>query len=169
MCIPWKRLPALSARTRQLLTALIAVLGGVLSHLLLDIAPHYAWIVYLDWFKGVPYAWLLQEALFGGALAIIILAVCGKARSFVLLGIFGAIYPDIEKVLVFDFHAPDWMVLLDRHSRYLTNNTYGWPVWALIGLEVSLTVASLAGIVVMKRFLKSDSLQSGSAGASPSN
>ena len=52
---------------RMRITAVaVGALGvGVLSHLLLDLLPHYAWVVYLDWFKPWPFHWLMREALFG--------------------------------------------------------------------------------------------------------
>jgi len=119
---------------------------GVLSHLLLDLLPHCAWIVYLDWFRSLPYHWLLREGVFGLAVAVPALLFAGKARPFVLLGIAGGVYPDIEKVLALDLHVPDAFILFEWHSKYLSSRTAGLPKPVLIIAECMLILGFLAAM-----------------------
>jgi hypothetical protein len=129
---------------RRCLVALGAVVVGVISHLLLDFLPHYAWIVYLDWFNSYPYRWLIREAACGAVVAIPILMISGRMRPYVLCGMFGGLYPDIEKVLSLTFQVPDSLILFDWHSTKLSARTWGLPISILITLECLMTLACLA-------------------------
>lgn len=131
--------------------AAAALLLGILSHLLLDLLPHYAWIVYLDWFKPLTYDWLIREALFGIAVAVPALLWAGKAWPFVALGMAGGIYPDVEKVLAFDLHVPRQFILFDWHSTYLSSRTGGLPKPLLIIAECGLVAAFLFTMWTLKR------------------
>jgi hypothetical protein len=93
---------------------------AMLSHLLLDAIPHYNWIVYVDWLHRVPFAWLLREAIF--SLPVILLAVyCGRDHPVInFFGLFGGMYPDLEKVAYLDFHLPQRFVLFPWHSLRCT-------------------------------------------------
>jgi len=124
---------------------------GVVSHLLLDRLPHYAWVVYLDWFKPLPFHWLLGEATFGLALAIPAFIFAGRLWPYVALGMIGGIYPDVEKVLSVDFHVPDSLILFSWHSTYLSNRTAGLPKAVLIGFESLLITGFLLAMWRMKK------------------
>lgn len=114
---------------------------GVATHLLLDLVPHYAWIVYLPSFEGLPFHWLIREAVLGLAVALP-LVYCLRARwGCVVLGMAGAVYPDLEKVAYVDAGLPDWAVLFRWHSMALSNRTGSLPSWALILLECVLILA----------------------------
>jgi hypothetical protein len=133
------------------LVAFGVVSVGVVSHLLLDLLPHYAWVVYLGWFKPLPFHWLIREGVFGLAVVITALILSGKSWPYVALGMFGGIYPDVEKVLAVDFHMPERFILFDWHSTYLSNRTGGFPKGALIGFECLLIAVFLLTMWRMKR------------------
>ncbi len=116
---------------------------GVVSHLLLDLMPHYAWIVFLDWFKPLPFHWLIREAVFGVAVAVPALILAGRAWPIVALGMLGALYPDVEKVLAVDFRVPEAYILFPWHSAYLSSRTGSLPEPILIGAECLMTGAFL--------------------------
>ena len=127
-------------------TALVAgavVAAGVVSHLVLDLLPHYAWIVYLDWFKPMPNHWLVREAVFGLAAGAGALWLADGERPWVMLGMVADMYPDVEKVLFFNRGVADAFILFDWHSKYLSNRTGGLPKPVLIAFECSLIAACL--------------------------
>jgi hypothetical protein len=124
---------------------------GIACHLLLDLLPHYAWIVYLEWFNALPYHWLLREALFGLVVAVPALILAGRFWPFVMLGIAGGMYPDVEKVLAVDLHVPAALILFDWHSRYLSTRTGGLPMPFLIAFECFLIVTLLLMMCQLKR------------------
>jgi hypothetical protein len=124
---------------------------GIMSHLLLDLLPHYAWIVYLDWFKPLPFHWLIREAVFGLAVAVPAFLFAGKAWPFVAVGVFGGMYPDFEKVLSVDFHVPDAFILFDWHSGYLSNRTGGLPKPLLIVAECIIIGGALTGMWMLRQ------------------
>ena len=138
-------------------TGVVAV--GVLSHLALDLLPHYAWIVYLDWFKGLPYHWLIREAAFGLAVAVIALRLAGKAWPFVILGMAAAMYPDIEKVLCVDHGLPNTFILFDWHSGYLSTRTGGLAKPLLIAGECTMIGAFMLLMWRLKRGASNKALE----------
>lgn len=131
--------------------AAAVLLLGVVSHLLLDLLPHYAWIVYLDWFKPAPYHWLIREAVFGLAVAVPALLMAGKTWPFVVLGMAGGLFPDVEKVLAVDLHLPRQFILFDWHSTYLSKRTGGLPRPFLVAMECCLIAACFFGMWKLKR------------------
>lgn len=139
------------SRMRMVAVAVGALGVGVVSHLLLDLLPHYAWVVYLDWFKPLPFNWLMREATLGLAVAIPAFILAGRSWPYVALGMFGGIYPDVEKVLSVDFHVPDRFILFKWHSTYLSNRTAGLPKAVLIGIECLLIAGFLLAMWRMKR------------------
>jgi hypothetical protein len=124
---------------------------GVLSHLLLDLLPHFDWIVYLDWFKPFPYDWLVREAGLGLVIAVPAFIFSGRAWPYVAFGMLGGIYPDVEKLLAFGFHLPDRYIFFARHSTHLSNRTAGLPHPVLIGFECALIGVSLFAMWRMGR------------------
>jgi hypothetical protein len=108
-------------------------------------------VVYLDWFKPLPYHWLIQEAVFGLVVAIPAFIFAGRSWPFVALGMMGGIYPDVEKVLSIDLHVPDRFILFGWHSTVLSNRTAGLPKAALIGFECLLIVGFLLAMWRMKK------------------
>ena len=122
---------------------------GILSHLFLYLLPHYAWIVYLDWFKPLPFFWLIQEAAFGLMIAVPAFIFAGRTWPYMAFGMLGGIYPDVEKVLFFGFHLPDRYIFFDWHSKYLSSRTAGLPHLVLIGLECALIGALLFAMWMM--------------------
>ncbi|MBI3985337.1 MAG: hypothetical protein HY343_00305 [Lentisphaerae bacterium] len=138
-------------RPRVALLAAGSVVLGILSHLLLDLLPHYAWIVHLDWFKPAPFHWLLREAVFGVAVAVPALLLSGRAWPYAALGIFGAVYPDVEKVLSLDFHWPQALVFFGWHSNFVSNRTAGLPPPLLIAFECLLIGVCLLAMWRIKK------------------
>lgn len=130
-------------RVRTGLVVAGALLAGILSHLLLDLLPHYAWVVHLDWFKPLPFHWLLREAALGLLIAAAALAIGRRSWPYVALGMLGGIYPDVEKVLSVDFDVPGWLILFEWHSASLSSRTAGLPKPILIALEFVLIATFL--------------------------
>jgi hypothetical protein len=120
-----------------------AAVIGLLSHFLLDLIPHYAWIANLDWFQTLPYRWLLCEGLFGLAVAVPALLIARGARGHVALGMLGGLYPDLEKVMSLDLHVPDRYVLFAWHSNHLSHRTGGCSKPILAAFECALVLALL--------------------------
>lgn len=131
------------AKIRIVVIAMSALCAGIFSHLLMDLLPHYAWIVYLDWFKPLPFHWLIREAVFGLAVAIPAFLLGGRFWPYVAIGMFGGVYPDMEKILSVDFHVPDKYILFGWHSSHLSNRTAGLPKAVLIGTECLLVLGFL--------------------------
>jgi len=104
---------------------------GLVSHFVLDWLPHLAWVAWIDWFKPLPYAWLIPEALFGGLIAVPALWLAGKHRRYVAVGMLAGLYPDIEKVLCVDLHIPGSFILLKWHSTYISSRHGGLP-WSVL-------------------------------------
>lgn len=130
------------------------LVAGALSHLALDAVPHYNWIVYLDWFQGVPFHWLIRQAVF--SVPILALAVwLGRGHWWLTgLALVGCIYPDLEKVLYVDFHIPQWLVLFRGHSLSLSGYTGGWPRPVLVGVELLIMAGMVAGAILLARSRK---------------
>jgi hypothetical protein len=133
------------------LFAVGAVALGLAAHFLLDLLPHYAWVVYLDWFKPLPFHWLAREAALGLAVAIPAFLLAGRSWLYVGCGMFGAIYPDVEKVLAVDLHVPSGVILFGWHSSELSTRTAGLPKAFLIGIESLLIVGFLFAMWRMKK------------------
>ena len=147
------------------LLAFGSVVLGIVSHLLLDLLPHYAWVVYLDWFKPLPFHWLIREGVFGLVVAIPAFLLSGKSWPYVALGMLGGIYPDVEKVLSLDFHVPQQFILCDWHSTYVSSRTAGLPKAVLIGMECLLIAGFLHAMRKMKRTASNNSVTHVSPGA----
>lgn len=143
-----QRYPRTSVRVGLLAAG--ALLLGLLSHLLLDLLPHYAWVVHFEGFRSLPFHWLIREAVFGIAVAIPAFILSGKAWPYVALGMLGGIYPDVEKVLSVDFHIPDRFILFAWHSTCLSSRTAGLPRSVLIGIECLLIAGFLLAMWSMK-------------------
>ena len=133
------------------LLAVCALALGLISHLLLDLLPHYAWVVHLNWFRPLPFHWLMREAVLGLAVAIPAFVFAGRSWPYVALGMFGGIYPDVEKVLSVDFRVPDTFILFAWHSNHLSNRTAGLPKPLLIGIECVLIAGFLLAMWRMRR------------------
>lgn len=123
-------------------------LWGVLSHLFFDAIPHYDWLFKLGWLKPLPYWWMIPQV---AATAPILWAIwhCNRDhRLLAVVSVTGGIWPDIEKLLYFDFNLPRTFVMFRQHSCALTP----WTPWEmshkglLIGIEVGIIVTCLAGI-----------------------
>ena len=113
------------SKVRILAVATGALCAGILSHLLVDLLPHYNWIVYLNVATALPFHWLIREAVFALAVAIPAFILAGRSWPYVAVGMLGGIYPDVEKVLSFDFHVPDRFILFDWHSTRFSSRTAG--------------------------------------------
>jgi len=122
---------------------------GTLSHLVLDEMPHNNWIVHLDWFPGVPFAWLLNQVVCALPFAIMGWLV-GRDHLLILgCGMVGGMYPDFEKVAYLDLQMPKEFVLFHAHSLKLSSNHGDWPFSQLVTLEVALVIAFVAGTLAL--------------------
>jgi hypothetical protein len=137
----------------------VAFAVGMASHLFLDALPHNNWIVHLNWFPGVPFHWLLCEALC--ALPLMIFGAYVGRDHLVLLGagVFGAMYPDFEKVAYIDFHIPQALVLFSSHSLKLSSHHGNWPLWKTVALESGLVLLMLTATVLLARRRRNERTQ----------
>lgn len=129
---------------------------GATSHLALDAIPHYNWIVYLNWFHGLPFHWLIRDAVL--SIPVVIIALyCGRDYLIlVCLALFGSMYPDFEKVAYGDFHIPESLVIFRSHSLQLSANTGGLSHWLLITIEITVLALLLtATAIVSQRRMRS--------------
>lgn len=127
------------------------MVAGALSHLALDAVPHYNWIVYLNWFQGIPFHWLIREALCALPVAVFGLWL-GRDRIVMTgLALVGSMYPDFEKVAYVDFHIPRQLVIFRAHSLELSGHTAGLPRPALVTIEMTLLVGMLAAALWLAR------------------
>ena len=132
------------------------LLGGIVSHFILDAIPHYAWIVYLSWLPAVPYRWLINEGVFALAVAAPMLYVVRRHWPYAIIGLFGALYPDIEKVAHLTFKMPESLVLFHDHSTHLSKYHGTQPLGLLIVLESLLMGVMLALIWLTVRQERND-------------
>jgi hypothetical protein len=58
---------------------------------------------------------------------------------------FGGIYPDVEKLLYFDFNLPRQLVIFRQHSCYLT----GWRAWELAHKDVLVVFEIVVFLVLL--------------------
>lgn len=118
---------------------------GVASHLLLDLFPHYAWIVYLPGFEDLPFHWLIHEGVLGLLVSLPLLYFTRARWGSVTLGMVGAVYPDVEKVACVDLGMPSWMALFRWHSLTLSDRDGGLPLYVLIVAELALIAGLMLG------------------------
>jgi len=134
----------LPTRWRPWLWAVAGLILGAASHLWLDALPHYNWVVYMKWLNGLPYHWLIRNALFG-LVVLVPLLYWGRDRWWLVgVTVVAAMYPDVEKVAYIDLGLPQQLVIFHRHSTVLSGNHGGLPHAWLIALEMSL----LAGMMI---------------------
>jgi hypothetical protein len=120
----------------------------MLSHILLDLTPHYAWIVYLDWLGSQPYSGVLRELILGGAAAILALLITSRTDTRVVLaGMIGSAYLDIEKVAALGLGLPPAFVLFDWHSLQVSSHPTYVSKAVLIALESVILIASFVGLL----------------------
>ena len=136
-------------RNEYVKLALAAFLTGVVSHLAWDWLPHYDWLFYVEVFKPLPLHWLIPQFLTSLPVVPANLYLNRDVWPLAVIAMFGGIYPDLEKLLYFDFNLPRQLVIFRRHSCYLT----GWRPWEsahkdfLVVFEIVVFVL-LLGIMV---------------------
>ena len=113
-------------------------------HLAFDLLPHFAWIVYLPGFEDLPFHWLIREGLASMIVAMPCLFFARAYWPYVVLGMLGAIYPDVEKVAAVDFRIPDRFIMLKGHSLQLSSHDGGISPGLLILGELGLIMAMMA-------------------------
>lgn len=114
-------------RKEQITLALTAFLAGIVSHLFWDWLPHYDWLFYIEVFKPLPFHWLIPQAITTLPVMLWNVYLNRDAWPLAAIAMFGGIYPDVEKLLYFDFHLPRLLVIFRQHSCYLTP----WRPWEL--------------------------------------
>ena len=72
--------------------------------------------------------------------------------GYTVLGMIGAMYPDIEKVAYIDFGMPGRLVLFRWHSMALSDRDGGLPSGRLILIECAL----IAGLIIGTLWLTKD-------------
>lgn len=143
--------PATFGPGRAILYGAACFAAAVLAHLLFDLLPHFAWIVHLSWFSGLPYHWLIREAVFGLAVLVPALVLSGRHWLYGVVGLIGGLYPDLEKVAALDFRLPETFVMLPHHSGQISSNDWGLPHGLLIAVELLLIGICLYGIRAANR------------------
>jgi hypothetical protein len=122
-----KRLKRRFTDKEQVRLTLAVFLLSVASHLFWDAMPHYDWLFYVDVFKPLPQYWLIPQVLVTLLVIMLNLRLNRDAWLLTSVAMFGSIYPDVEKLLYFDFHLPRLFVIFRRHSCYLSP----WSPWEL--------------------------------------
>ncbi len=125
-------------RKRLAWCGLLSVLASVGAHLLLDIAPHYAWIYYLDKITSWEQDWMVRESIFSLMVVLPCLYWAAPYRGLLCLVMLAGIYPDIEKVLKLNYYLMADEVLFPVHSHMGSSNDYGWWKPGLIAAELIL-------------------------------
>jgi hypothetical protein len=126
---------------------------GILSHLFLDAVPHYDWLFYVKTFSPLPFWWFIPQFLTTIPVLIITFYVMRDHWMIAMISVVGSVYPDIEKLIYFDLHLPQYLVVFRRHSCYLSQ----WTLWELehknllITAEVGLVIVSLIGLYWLTR------------------
>ena len=114
-------------RTDQRKLMVAAFLVGVVSHLLWDWLPHYDWLFDIEVFKPLPLHWLIPQILTTLPVILVNLYLNRDAWPLAAVAMFGGMYPDVEKLLYFDFNLPRFLIVFRQHSCYLTP----WRPWEM--------------------------------------
>ena len=147
ICCRWGTGSAL----RRGLTGFACFTVGMFLHLCLDHMPHYAWIVYLPGFEKLPFHWLMKEGLATLIVATPCMFIARKNWPYAILGVVGAIYPDMEKVAAIDFHAPERFIIFKSHSLQLSSHDGGISHGLLIATELGLIAGMMLWIYASAR------------------
>ncbi|MDA0322523.1 MAG: hypothetical protein O2923_07390 [Verrucomicrobia bacterium] len=125
-----------------------AIAAGMLSHILLDLTPHYAWIVYLDWLGSRPHSGVLRELLLGGAVGSAAIWIAARTDlRVVVAGMLGSAYLDIEKVAALGLGLSPTFVIFDWHSLQVSSQPASLSKGVLVAIECVILVASFAGLI----------------------
>jgi hypothetical protein len=137
------RCPPRSARQTLLVIVAIIVLGPVV-HLCLDELPHYNSILFVNVFTGYEHSWLIREVV--SAIPVIAAGLYFARRNpgVALLGMFSAMYPDIEKLAALEWGLPESLAIFREHSLALSHNDYGMAHAPLIAGELILLAMFLS-------------------------
>ena len=137
------------SRPMLIATSVACVLLSLESHLVLDAIPHYNWIVYLKWFRGLPLHGFIREAVLASPIVALAFYL-GRGHS-VLTGacLLASIYPDIEKFVYCDLHGPKALILFRIHSLQFSANNGGLSHPALIALELSILATLVFATIVI--------------------
>ncbi len=109
---------------RQIQAGAAGFLWGVLSHLFLDALPHYDWLFKLDIFRPLPFYWMYPQILTTLPVIVITFYLTRDYWQIAGAAMLGGMYPDIEKLLYFDFHLPRSFVLFPWHSCRLSQSLW---------------------------------------------
>ena len=114
------------AMTRQawIKTGCAAFLLGVCAHLLLDSLPYFDWLFYIPLFKPLPSWWLYPPILTAIPVVAAALYWMWDVRELAAAAMIGGAYPDIEKLLFFDWGLPASLLLFKNHSRTLSGSAW---------------------------------------------
>lgn len=120
-------------------------------HLALDFLPHFAWIVYLPGFEKFPFHWLIREGLLAMVAAVPCLFFVRADWPYAVLGMLGAIYPDVEKVAAVDFRIPDHFIIFKGHSLQLSSHDGGLSHGLLIVGELAMIAVMMVWTYTLSR------------------
>lgn len=126
---------------------LVCFLSGVCSHLLLDALPYYDWIFEIPIFSELPGSWLWRQVAATVPVIVIIFWISRQHWFLSLVSMSGGLYPDLEKLLYFDFHLPKAFVVFPYHSCRLSDSAWEKAHEShLIVFEISVFALLMMGI-----------------------
>ncbi len=131
-------------------------LAGVYSHLLLDALPYYDWIFHIPIFSELPGKWLWRQVAATVPVIIMILVFSRRHWFLSLVSMNGGLYPDLEKLLYFDFHLPKAFVVFPYHSCRLSDSAWEKAhEFHLIVFEIALFALLMTGIFLTSHYTNS--------------
>ncbi len=144
----------LNSRERNILIGTFCFLIAALSHLFLDLVPHYDVLYKVDILPAVLFVYIptgIWKLFIIGILTFPVIAMFWYLTREhpipMLCAIFGGLYPDFEKGAYFSSLLPRKFVLFPQHSCYFSPD--GWEsdhIGFLVVSEILLFMALLAGI-----------------------
>ena len=143
--------PECETQTSRRRAVLAAVIGGAVSHLMLDAVPHFNWISHLNLWNWLPYHWVLRSAIWGVFAAMPMVAFASR-KYVTCSAIAGALFPDVEKVAHTEFRFwPSEMLVFKSHGMRTTSYDGGMPYPLLVLIDVICGLGLVGAVVVLRR------------------
>ena len=111
---------------------------GSVSHLALDLSPHFGFLAHIAVWTSLPYGWIVRPIVGGLVALAFVLLHAGQNRLVASFACAGAIYPDVEKLAHTSGFFP-WP-LFRAHAEVADTYTAGLPIRALAATEILLCV-----------------------------
>ena len=132
-------------KNEQIKVAIACFLWGVLSHLFLDALPYYDWLFKIDVFRPLPLYWMYPQILTTVPVIVITFYLTRDYWQIAGAAMLGGMYPDIEKLLYFDFNLPKSLIVFPWHSCRLSGSSWEHEhKYLLIFAEICLFAVMMA-------------------------